>query len=475
MLGYEVTLKQWAKIKELCYETPDGQLGLDGIAYNRELLKSNNFKTSKVVGTTRYGDNNNDVAVLVENTIGQRTYIHFNWIEYINDEKILNKTLTPDTVGYNKITNSYAIEPCTMELLPIEELPMCSCGKVGKTKMYDGKWLCSECLEELTKKNNYSYKPDYKYIGKQLPNDIDNPVWYGLEVEVAVDKGTLTPFVYKHKDSLYLKDDSSIRGSGYKVEIVSHPHSFNSLMSKDSWLEDISKLSIDENDNNGCHVHISRSAFKDDKHYSLFYFLLHKMEKIATKVGGRALTDYCRMTPSGRVFNKKNTRTEGNGRSLFLNEQNTYTVEARFFKGTVDTSRLKAYIQFLESMIKYTKYHSKSVTVNGWFRYTKKKSKKYSELIDILGSLDGVEELNNKVVYKEPKIIKKKFKELTYNDYSSIDSLSTSSNTFNNVSIYTLGVKENEIYIKYIDSRGREDNITLYINNIVEVTLLIEE
>ena len=225
--------------------------------------------------------------------------------------------------------------------------------------------------------------------------------------------------MYKYGESLYLKSDSSIRGSGYNAEIVSHPHSFNKLMSNDSWLNDISNIANTEHDGNGCHIHISRTAFASDKHYSLVYFLMHKMVNVCTKVGGRALTHHCSLSPSGKVITKSNKR-QGNERALFLNETNYNTIEARFFKGTVKTTNLKAYVQLIESIIKYTKYHSTTVTSNGWFQYISKKSKKYKELLEVLGDITTIEDFEQKVTYREPKLIEVKVKNLRVGEMSNV-------------------------------------------------------
>ena len=234
------------------------------------------------------------------------------------------------------------------------------------------------------------------------PADEATPTWYGLEVEVSTSKDKLGKFMHKHHGSVYLKEDSSIRGSGHNVEIVSHPHSFKGLMDSKSWLSEIGSVPTQETDDNGCHVHISRTAFKDDKHYSLFYFLLHRMHQVATKVGGRELTTYCELNPTGRVHSKTKEHCRNGGRSVYLNERNEDTVEARFFKGTTKVSKLRAYVQLLESLIKYTKYHAKTVTVKGWFGYVTQKSTKYKELLEVLGDIDK-EHLDINVVYKEPR------------------------------------------------------------------------
>jgi hypothetical protein len=193
------------------------------------------------------------------------------------------------------------------------------------------------------------------------------------------------------------------------------PHTFKALMQKDSILDEIGEVSTNDSDYNGCHIHISRTAFQDDKHYSLFYFLLHKMVDISTIVGGRDLTDYCSLAPAGKVHSKKKVGGVINSnRAVYLNERNSPTIEARFFKSTTNTSRLKVYVQYLESVIKYTKYHTKRVSADRWFEYITKKSKKYKELLTFLEeNKDKIVTDNKVVVHKTPKIKGASFNKLS--------------------------------------------------------------
>ncbi len=416
---YKIKLKEWDTIKGICYEADNNELGLDGIAYEEEALKEGKYDVGTLIGSMPYGEDG-DRAYIIQNEEGKKRAVHLDWIGEFNKSKRLGKDKgTYD--GKVVLTRKYQFNLTTCELIELKDLPLCTCGAVGTIAMYDGSKMCKSCSDDLTTNHDYSYRPTYKYIGKQIKADEATPTWYGLEVEVSTNREELAKFVYKHSDSVYLKSDSSINGSDYCTEIVSMPHSFTELMKKkDSWLDDISTLSTNEVDANGCHVHISRTAFKDDKHYGLFYFLLHSIEGIATKVGGRDLTNYCKMSPTGRVHNKGNKGSNDGARDIFLNERGEHTVEARFFKGTTDTAKLKGYVQLLESLIKYTRYHSKMVTIKGWFQYITKKSTKYKELLAVVGDVTQHSEYTNTVCYREPKKIRRQFSVLKAVDIANI-------------------------------------------------------
>jgi len=474
-LGYEITLKSKAKIESLCYESDVGDLGEEGIKFNYQLLKDNGFfKKSHVtvVGTRGYMDTL--YAFLIQNKEGAKTLIHSDWIATIKGE---TTKANPTVVSTNKsfITTTYLIDFKTAKIIDRASLPVCDCGSMGILSIGKGKHLCKDCIDKVTSKHNYSWTPDpYKYIGNQLKADVSNPVWFGLEVEISTSKEDLAVLMSNHKESIYLKEDTSIRGEGYNVEVVSMPHSFSALMGKGSWLTAIDALHTTDSDSNGCHIHIGRSAFVSDRHYSLFYFLLHKMEQTSIKVGGRQLTGYCTMSPTGKVFSKANKKENSGNRGVYLNETNEPTVEARFFKGTTNTTNLKAYVQYLESLIKYTKYHAKSVSSDGWFEYVIKKSTKYKELLTVLGEFDE-EEKGFVVVYKEPKLIKKKLRTLAYDDFNKIDIIETKGgDTYKDVQVLSISIREGHLDIQYTrNDGGGTSSKRVTITNIA--SLLVEE
>ncbi len=473
MLNYEIELKSKAQIERLCYDTEAGSLGQDGISFNYDVLYTHKFMTVghkvKLVKASTYGGEEGMYAYLVENEDGEQIHIHLDWIARFAGSPVVDKEeLSSDIL---LVTRKYYINPTTGGLYRKNSLPTCShCSSMGTILMSDGKFLCKECNTKLTNNKNYSWKPEtFSMVGTQLPKDRVNPVWYGLEIEMATDREKLGKFMYQYGKELYLKDDGSIEGEGFHTELVSMPHSFKELMGKDSWLSNIHKLPAEERDANGCHVHISRTAFKDDRHYSMFYFLMHKMEGIATKVGGRQLTSYCELIPSGKVFTKKNTIPRGNSnRQLFLNESNADTIEARFFKGTTKTTNLKAYVQYLESIIKYTKYHTDTVNVKGWFEYVTEKSTKYKELLTIIGSV-STEDMGIEVIYREPVTAIKRLTELSATELNNITYLKTKAGKeYKDVSVTNLYPRKKKIVINYNDD---SNSATIAFSEIETVTI----
>jgi hypothetical protein len=461
MLGYNIVLKA-----EGTYNLDVGENDVphtDGIEYNTALLIDNNFMYPNVctmVGCTEYEEGM--YAYLIANSNGDKTYVHFDWLYKINKRVLKVKELTSNIVKINTTTIFYKD---TAEVEDISTVPLCDCGKIATTTFTDGKHICNACIDKLTNLHSYSHKPNPIFVGKQIKADEETPIWYGLEVEMSTKKQGLAEYAHINKDTLYLKSDSSIRGDGYNVEIVTHPHSFNELMRDGGVLDTMSLLSDEKSDNTGTHIHISRTSFVNDKHYSLFYFLLHKLEKVATYIGGRELTDYCRLVPTDKVHTKNNKLKGGGDRTVYLNERNEATVEARFFKGTNNPTMLKSYVQLLDSLIKYSKYHSKTVTGKGWFEYVMKKSSKYQELADRLKEIDVKLLDDTTVVYKLPKYVTKELNKCTVQELFGITSITLADErVYSNIKLYRI----NGRYIAIEKDNG--DGIDIPLAKISTVT-----
>ena len=384
-----------------------GDLHTDGVAFQENI---NRVEIKDIVYET------SEYSVLETNN---GTYINSKWVEYF---KVGSTKVTPlkspkrlsDVylhLGRNKLYNKE-----TKELINKDELKLCT--KCGNPEYRDG--LCQEhFIEKHLNIRNYSYKPTPEFQGEQIKKDKDHPIWYGIELEYGcATKDKLAELHYLNPDKIYFKADSSIKGT-IRAECVSHPHSFTSLMSNDSYINSLGILDVDyTGDANGCHIHISRTAFKDNRHYSLFYFLIHSDNELLQAVAGRKFTNYCKPLPTGKVYTKK-CAVGGEDRSVAVNETNSATVEIRVFNSTNKPEQVKRYIQFLDSLIKYTRYHSKRVSLDRWAKYVEKYKGKYAELYSFLREY-GINKLNGSVVYKEPKVVLRKLDQVKPKEFTDI-------------------------------------------------------
>lgn len=364
-----------------------------GVVYklDKEVLESSGFNENDEVYITdaikfpsnSIADKTVDIVELIDESEGiYRTskgiYVHVSWF----DGKIKDSILQIKEKHYNSST--------------LEELAAHLCKSCNSQKiLHLDTGYCKECFtEKFIKCNNYSYKPIPVFKGKQQSSDKDNPVWYGIELEYSINNAdNLGLFNYNHNKidtKFYLKSDSSIAkpsGCVTTAEIVTHPHSFTELMGC-KWLNDLESIpSIDNEDtrsSNGCHVHISRTAFINHKHYAKWYFFLYSLtDNVLNKIGRRECNEYCKNLMSGSILTKEN-KYNAERREVVINERNTDTVEVRVFSSTNKPKELKQYIQLLESTIKYAKYAQKILTYDGWFAYISKYSSKYAELLEEL-------------------------------------------------------------------------------------------
>ena len=363
----------------------------DGVLFSPPVIDVlRGMETLEVVAFHKY---NSKYAVGIKKADGVVTYISPLWLKSISDGSITVKPTTCDT-GNMKAYLEFGdmlLNMDTTTLIKREDLKVCGCcgAVIEEDVMLNKVKLCRSCfLDKNFNVKNYSYKPEPEFTGSQIKADIENPIWYGVELEYGLnDKMSLAKAI--HGEAIYLKSDSSIEsGTDGRAEMVTHPHSFNAIMDKDSWASKLDTIDANSSVRNGCHVHVSRTAFADDKHYALAYYLLYEMGQqdgselsMLETLGGRAFTNYCqRDVPSDRIHRLTKDGAKSKNRTSWLNENCEHTIEFRFFGGTNKGDELKRYVQLLDATIKYTKYHKKSVSIAGLVSYINKYAKKYAQL-----------------------------------------------------------------------------------------------
>lgn len=329
------------------------------------------------------------VELIVEDRVvklakgSNEVYAHIDWLT----PKV---TIEDDYLLVGEDTYRFSLEKLNIVLCP-------TCGSRVEALYKEGK--CTTCFtSEYTRLNGYSFKPTPIFKGEQLKSDKNNPVWYGIELEHSIDKPvTMADFIHKYGDSVYLKNDSSIMGSNLSCEMVSHPHSFQELMKEDSWVNSLNTLKTISDtrqfDTNGCHIHISNTAFIDDANYSKWYFFVYSLANgILQKIGQRELTSYCKNIKYDTLLSKTIVKSDISNldRGVVINEKNKHTKEVRVFSTTTEPKTLKRYIQFLESTLKYSKYAKKTLNYDDYFNYVMKYAEKYRELLECITGLTEI-------------------------------------------------------------------------------------
>jgi hypothetical protein len=208
----------------------------------------------------------------------------------------------------------------------------------------------------------------------------------GFELELETGRGvsrddcarfTLETINGNNEDSVvYLKDDGSL-DCGY--EIVSHPMTLGFAMQHFKWdgISGLIRKGCKSWDTNTCglHIHLSRSAFKDEKHlFKFFKFVLDNSTEVK-RFAGRDSQRWANFDKSYFLnsWNEYNNDTGGyetrsnyslmayaknearnEQRYCAINLQNRHTVELRFFKPSLNPKTVQAAMQFCDAVFQYT-------------------------------------------------------------------------------------------------------------------------
>jgi hypothetical protein len=126
---------------------------------------------------------------------------------------------------------------------------------------------------------------------------------------------------------------------------------------------------------NGLHVHISKSGFRDNKHLERFIDFFYDNIKFMMYVSERPYCSYlrwCNMTEKEEL--KESLKCAD--KHVMINLKNSTTVEVRIFRSSADKKRIMKNLEFLLSVIEYTK---KETDLEGYLKMIEK-SKKYPNL-----------------------------------------------------------------------------------------------
>lgn len=240
--------------------------------------------------------------------------------------------------------------------------------------------ICDSCTSGVYVKdlNSYGTKPNpvfknYKY-NKNIPL---GKRYYGLELEYSNTNSVQVKekMVDLYKDKwLYNKSDGSLSNG---VEVVTSPCDYKSIM----WLLDSMKEPIKNvtggvkySQNAGIHIHVSRKSVPSYNIYKLSYLLnniqAYELSSIMFYLSGRnsrvSDTNIVNYAKIGEITSYKDETS----RYLALNLTNKYTIEFRIFKATNDMDKVKSYVNFVESMIKFVDITPfKDVNLNNYLLY----------------------------------------------------------------------------------------------------------
>lgn len=392
MEDFEIAQKDIIEMEIELLTLEDITAKLETLEYDEEVKKTNElveFSTEliPVLGTkvnARLVEIVEFSAISLLVTVPEGTFhVHPSWVANFSDSKSTLASSFLQNKRNLKLSAELMVNLDTKELISLKDLAVCS--ECGEPLDIHGLDICSSCLtEKHYNVKSHSFTPSYIHYGEQEGKlETTNNAWYGLELEYGLPrKVDMAKLVYASEGpegnkALFLKSDSSITGGEYRAEMVTHPMSFDYLMSAE-WLNNLSSLqAVDRPESNGCHIHISRTAFKTDKAFNKFKYLLLSNKKALEAIGGRPETSYAKFKADDSERTSTKDRIVGEKYNA-INQTHTHTIECRFMASTDNPVQVRRYIQFLDSMVKYTSYHSSTASFEEYVRYVAKYKDKYA-------------------------------------------------------------------------------------------------
>ena len=251
---------------------------------------------------------------------------------------------------------------------------------------------CDRCSEDTDGNgqriiHDYSYRPDAIFHSTKS----DERLFFGLEIEVEAKDSKSDSAMHAYQlegaDLAYLKNDGSL---DHGFEIVTHPmsHDFFKNEADQLWsvLEDLrskSGMRVKSWDTRTCglHIHISRTGFNGGSHMHRFLNLVYSNQDFYSTLAGRQSDqwakftdiihkDYVRDAEGNRVpyeegygyevkttrqFKHKLTDNRGSDRYSAVNTNNRETLEMRIFRGTVNSTTIKAQLDLAQASVEYTR------------------------------------------------------------------------------------------------------------------------
>jgi hypothetical protein len=271
---------------------------------------------------------------------------------------------------YNLAVNTFRISLC--EYCYNDYYFTCA-GCDGVYHVDDGEYIdydyyCYQCADDYRDCiQAYGYKPYPVFYG--------GAAGYGLEVEIDDgddQRDAAREICGAGGDHIYLKEDRSLSCMG--IEIVTHPATLDYHVNNFPWV-DICDAALSyeyrshDTETCGLHIHASRSLFGDteieqdltiakimlliDRWYDTYIVRfarrdISKMRRWADKPGA----DICQEDDEYDAIKKSKDSSRGN-RYKAVNLCNSYTVEFRFFRGTLKRDTIIASIQWVDTIIQY--------------------------------------------------------------------------------------------------------------------------
>lgn len=238
---------------------------------------------------------------------------------------------------------------------------------------------CPDCRDDSDEEsddtviNSYSYRPMPVFYGQ-------GPLFLGVELEVETeDRHAAAAEATNGFGKLaYLKQDGSLN---YGFEIVTHPMSPEYAIQSANWetLRAIRSVGGRINpENNGLHVHVSRTGFRCDSHAFNWLKLYYRNQDMVSRIARRDSQQWAGFNDYARKAHKRTAKlspdwlsrrdSQNAGRYQAINTLPDSTFELRMFASTLRPERVKGTLAFVTATIEYTRELSASrvMATDGW-------------------------------------------------------------------------------------------------------------
>ncbi len=302
-------------------------------------------------------------------------------------ERFLGSAIREDDAGTCVCEDCYEENYCTCY----------QCGNIIRNEdsyEYDGEYYCESCYEEVNRPElirGYHSRPStvFHHISEDVAQDPAYSGWdatqqtpyYGVELEMDdgnPDDGSEALYELTENETLaYMNHDGSLNEEG--IEFITMPCTLRYHLTEFPWNKVSSTAlrygyrSHDASSSCGLHVHVDRQAFgrnRNDQERTLakVIILVDRFWDKMVRFSRRNMYNLNRWAKkpcmeatsndSDDQIREKFDKYNGSyDRYRAVNLQNDKTVEFRLFKGTLKVNTIKATLEFLDNLIKFSNNH----------------------------------------------------------------------------------------------------------------------
>lgn len=269
----------------------------------------------------------------------------------------------------------------TMSFYPVEEIGQVSlyniiaqgiiveCPDCGALILEDS--ICQVCNPGVTVESiyqQYSARAERVFQFKSKKEDGIKPLFLGVELELENRTSQNLLATWKLlKTHAIIKRDGSV-SSG--IEICSAPATYNVQKEEfKAFFDNVAAMKLLAKENCGMHVHVDRANLTELQIGKMLSFMYNKENRdFINKISGRKDNSYCSLEHNQKLtsgvsyvdqsdvqYGRRLRRTQSSGRYTGLNLAPEKTIEFRIFASTVSYTVFLKNLEFVKSMIDFTK------------------------------------------------------------------------------------------------------------------------